>query len=42
MGAGVELVVGRHVGQSQGAGRISQDAIALPECEVKTLITFPS
>ena len=38
MGAGMEVVVGKHAGQSQGS-RMSGDAVAFPECEVNTLIT---
>ena len=39
MGAVMSVVVGKHVGQSQGVGRMSGDAGAFPECEVNTLIT---
>ena len=39
MGAGMEVVVGRHAGQIQGVGRMSGDAGSFPECEVNTLIT---
>ena len=39
MGAGVEVVVGRHAGQSQGVSRVSGDAGAFSECELNTLIT---
>ena len=39
MGVGVEVAVGRHVGQSQGFGRMSGDAGEFPECELNTLIT---
>ena len=38
MGAGMEVVVGRHAGQSQGVDLMSGDAGALPVCEVNTLI----
>ena len=34
MGAGMELVFSRHVGQSQGVSRMSKDARAHFECEV--------
>ena len=34
MGAGMELVFGRHAGQSQGVSRMSKDARAHFECEV--------
>ena len=30
----MEMVVGKHAGQSQGVGRMSVDGGALPECEV--------
>ena len=39
MGAGMELVLGRHAGQSQMVGRMSGDAGAFPECVWNTLIT---
>ena len=39
MGAGMELVLGKHAGQSQVVGRMSEDAGALPECVWNTLIT---
>ena len=39
MGAGMELVLGRHAGQSQVVGRMSGDAGAFPECVENTLIT---
>ena len=32
MGAGMELVLGWHAGQSQVVGRMSGDAGAFPEC----------
>ena len=32
MGAGMELVLGKHAGQSQVVGRMSGDAGAFPEC----------
>ena len=35
----MEVVVGRHTGQSQGVDRMSGDAGALSECGVKTLMT---
>ena len=35
MGAGMELVLVKHAGQSQVVGRMSGDAGAFPECEVK-------
>ena len=38
MGAGMEVVVDRHAGQSQGVGRMLVDAGAFPVCEVNTLI----
>ena len=34
MGAGMELVFGRHAGQSQGVSRMSKDPRAHFECEV--------
>ena len=39
MRAGVELVLGKHAGQSQVVGRMSGDAGAFPECVGNTLIT---
>ena len=39
MGAGMELVLGKHAGQSQVVGRMSGDAGAFPECVGNTLIT---
>ena len=39
MGVGMELVLGKHVGQSQVVGRMSGDAGAFPECVGNTLIT---
>ena len=39
MGGGMELVFGRHAGQSQVAGRMSGDAGAFPECVGNTMIT---
>ena len=42
MGAGIEVMDGMHVGQSQGVGSMSGDARALRMCEVKTLMTPPS
>ena len=39
MGAGRELVFGRHAGQSQVVGIMSGDARAFPECVGNTLIT---
>ena len=39
MGAGMEFVLGKHVGQSQVVGRILGDARAFPECVGNTLIT---
>ena len=39
MGAGMELVLGRHAGQSQVVGRMSGDAGAFPECVGNTVIT---
>ena len=38
MGAGMEVVVGKHAGQRQGVGRMSEDAGAFPECEVNAHI----
>ena len=38
MGAGMELVLGKHAGQSQVVGRMSGDARAFPECVGNTLI----
>ena len=39
MGAGMELVLGKHAGHSQVVGCMSGDAGACPECEGNTLIT---
>ena len=39
MGAGMELVHGKHAGQSQVVGRMTADAGAFPECVGNTLIT---
>ena len=39
MGAGMELVFGKHAGQSQVVSRMSGDAGAFPECVGNTLIT---
>ena len=39
MGAGIELVLGRHAGQSHVVGRMTGDAGAFPECVGNTLIT---
>ena len=39
MGAVMELVFGKHVGQSQVVGRMSGDAGAFPEYVGNTLIT---
>ena len=39
MRAGMELVFGKHAGQSQVVGRMSGDAGAFPECVGNTLIT---
>ena len=39
MGAGMELVLGKHAGQSQVFGRMSGDAGSFPECVGNTLIT---
>ena len=39
MGAGMELVLGRHAGHSHVVGRMSGDAGAFPECVGNTLIT---
>ena len=39
MGAEMELVLGKHAGQSQVVGRMSGDAGAFPECVGNTLIT---
>ena len=33
-GAGMELVIGKHAGQSQGVSRVSKDARVHFECEV--------
>ena len=38
MGVGMELVLGRHAGQSQVVGRMSGVAGAFPECVGNTLI----
>ena len=38
MGAGMELVFGKHAGQSQVVGRMSGDAGAFPEYVGNTLI----
>ena len=38
-GAGMELVLGKHAGQSQVVGRMSEDAGAFPECVGNTLTT---
>ena len=38
MWAGMELVLGRHAGQSQVVGRMSGDAGAFPECVGNTLV----
>ena len=40
MGAWMELVLGKHAGQSQVVGRMSGDAGAFPECVGNTLITL--
>ena len=34
MGTGMELVFGKHAGQSQGVSRMSKDARVYFECEV--------
>ena len=39
MGAGMEVVFGKHAGQSQVVGHMSGDAGAFPECAGNTLIT---
>ena len=39
MGAGMELVLGRHAVQSHAVGRMSGDAGAIPGCVGNTLIT---
>ena len=39
MGAGMELVLGKHAGQRQVVGRMSGDAGAFLECVGNTLIT---
>ena len=39
MGVRMEVVVGRHAGQSQGVGRLLGDAGALHVHEVNTLMT---
>ena len=39
MGAGMELVFGKHSGQSQVVGRMSANAGAFPECVGNTLTT---
>ena len=39
MGAGIELVLGRHAGQGQVVGRMSGDAGAFSECVGNTQIT---
>ena len=39
MGAWMEVVVGRQPGQSHEVGRMSGYAGALPECEMKIMIT---
>ena len=39
MATGMELVLGKHAGQSQVVGRMSGDAGAFPECVGNTLIT---
>ena len=39
MGAGVELVLGRHAGRSQVVGCMSGDTGAFTECVGNTLIT---
>ena len=40
MVVGMELVLGRHAGQSQVVGRMSGDAREFPECVGNTLITL--
>ena len=39
MGAGMELVFGKHAGQSQVVGRMSGDAGSFPECVGNTLMS---
>ena len=39
MGAGMELVLGKHAGQNQVVGRMSGDAGAFPEFVENTLMT---
>ena len=39
MGAGMELVLGKHAGQSHLVGRMSGDAGVFPECVGNILIT---
>ena len=39
MGAGMELLLGKHAGQSQVVGRMPGDAGAFPVCVGNTLIT---
>ena len=39
MGAGMELVLVKHAGQSKVVGRMSGDAGPFPECVGNTLIT---
>ena len=39
MGAGMELVFGKHAEQSQGVCRMSGDAGAFPECVGNTLMS---
>ena len=39
MVGGMDLVLGKHAGQSQVVGRMSGDAEAFPECVGNTLIT---
>ena len=39
MGTGMELVFGKHAGQSHVVGRMSGDVGAFPECVGNTLIT---
>ena len=39
MGAGMELVLGMHAGQSQVVGRMSGDVRSFQECVRNTLIT---
>ena len=40
IGAVMELVLGKHAGQSQVVGRMLGDAGAFPECVGNTLITL--